>query len=530
MYKQGLYHDWVPKLLQLLLIIVTAIPFMAFSGVYSTNIVDMASGMNELSENYTMATYAMFIGMTAGMLLLFRTKQYFRSKEVVVVGLLAIAVLSYVCATTDSGAVIVFASLLLGFLKMFGMIEFILPIFYIISPKMDRNKCYPIFYPMALIIGQYAGYYMSAITYQMFWEYSYLFAIIYSLVCALCALIFMHSYHAMKPIPIYQFHGLSVILFFVAMMVLNYLLVFTKYHGWLRSEVTWGCGVAFVVLTGLFLYIQTTIKRPFLSLAGFSNRNVIASFIMILLMGLFVASGGMLNTYMMGVLGYTSFTVNQINTAMLLGAVVGGVVSFIWLKKQLPIKGLVFAGFGSYVLAHLILYFTIAPVVEIESFVLPTVLRGTGMCLLYISVAIYASEGLVPIRMLSVMSILVMIRSFIGPAFFGTILTWALYKLQLQNLSDLAAGMDSSSVEVALRGGARLYGATQLQAIMLAVKQLLGYTIVGGFVVLLYVSLHRFGTGRYRRFVQIRSKIKRLNRKNVVAQNKRVEAQPELVS
>jgi hypothetical protein len=509
MYKQGLYHDWVPKLLQLLLIIVTFLPFMAVSCVYSSNIIDMSSGMGEISEAFSFASNAMFIGMAGAMPLLIRTKPYFRSKEIVVGGLLIMSLLCYVSSTTDNVYVIAFASLLMGFFKMFGTIEFILPIYFIITPKMDRKRFYPIFYPLAIIIGQYAGFYMGSLAYRVFWEHTNLVAIIYCLACALLALVFMHNSRGMKKMPFYQFHWTSLLLFFTMMMVLNYVLTFTKFHGWFQSEVIWWGTVAFFVILVLFVAFQLSIKRPFMELEGFSKRNVIHSLVMIALMGLFVSSGSMQNTYMMGVLGYSSLLTNQINLAMFPGAIIGAIICFFWLRRNLDLKELVMIGFGSYVVAHIILYFTIAPEVQVGFFILPTILKGIGLCVLYISLAIYCSQRLTNNQMLSAMAILVMVRSFVGQALFGSILAWALYKLQLQNLTNLASHMDAADFMGQLRGGGlMLYKSAQLQAIMLAVKQLLGYTIIAGFVILIYIALHRFGSTRYRRIVIMRKRVK----------------------
>jgi MFS transporter, DHA2 family, multidrug resistance protein len=509
MYKRGLYHDWVPKPLQLLLIIVTILPFMAVSCVYPSNIIDMSSGMGEISEAFSFANNALYVGMAGALPLLIRTKPYFRTKEVVAGGLVIMSLLCYVSSTTDNVWVIAFASLLMGFFKMFGTIEFILPIFFIITPTMDRKRFYPTFYPIAIIVGQYAGFYMGALAYRMFWEYTYLVAIIYCLTCALLALVFMHNSRSMKKVPFYQFHWTSLFLFFAMMMVLNYVLTFTKFHGWFQSEVIWWGLVAFFIMLALFVAIQRSIKRPFMEMEGFTKRNVIHSLIMIALMGLFVSCGSMQNTYMMGVLGYSSLLTNQINLAMFPGAIIGGVICFFWLRYNLDLKELVIIGFGSYVVAHIILYFTIAPEVQVGFFILPTILKGVGLCVLYISLAIYCSQRLTNNQMLSAMAILVMVRSFVGQALFGSILSWALYKLQLQNVTNLASHMDAVDFMGQLRGGSlMLYKSAQLQAIMLAVKQLLGYTIIAGFVILTYIALHRFGSTRYRRIVIIRKRLK----------------------
>lgn len=511
MYKQGLYHDWVPKLVQLLLIVVTFIPFMAVSCLYSSNFLDMSSGLGELSEAFSFANNAMFVGMAGAMPLLIRTKPFFRSKEVVVVGLLAMSLLCYVTSTTDNVWVIAFASLLLGFVKMFGMIEFILPIYFIITPQMDRKKFYPIFYPIAIIVGQYAGYYMGQQAYYIFWEYTNLVAIIYCLICAALSLVFMHNFRNMKKVPMHQFHWSSLILFFMAMMILNYVLSFAKYHGWYQSEVIWWGTVLFFILMVIFVIAQRSLKRPFMEIDGFAKRNVIHSLILIALMGLFMSSGGILNTYMMGVLGYSIQLTNKISLAMFPGAILGGILCFVWLKRDFRLKYLVMVGFAAFIAAQLVLYFTIAPVVRVEYFILPTVLKGLGLCVLYISLAIYCSQRLTNNQMLSAMAILVMVRSFVGQALFTAVFAWAFFKLQLQNAVNLASHMDAVDFFGQQRGGGMmLYRSVSLQSIMLSVKQLFGYTVIAGFATLFYVYIQRFDARPHLRLTFIRSLIRKV--------------------
>lgn len=504
MYKQGLFHDWVPKPLQLILIIVCILPFLVVSGIYSNNINDMASGLGAMSEVFVLSNYAGFIGMATVMPLLMRTKQYFRSKEMAVGTLLIISLLSWVCMTTDNANLIVFSSFFIGGLKMLGMIEFILPVYFIIAPSMDRTKFYPVFYPFSIILAQFAGYCFSQMAYAFNWQHVYLFVIIYMLTCALLLTVFMHNSLASKKVPFYQFSWFSLVWFAVLMMVLNYVLVYTKFHGWFQSPVIrWGIGV-FVVMLFFFVLGQRLLKRPFISMAAFSYKNVYSSFIMILLMSIYLGSSSAQSTYMMGILKYSSQTSGLVNLAMIPGVILGGVICYYWFKHIPKIKGLVSIGFGSYLLAQVIIYFLFAPELPIEYFFLPTMLKGVGLCVLYISIASYCSDNVKMSEQLSVFSILILFRSFVGPALFGSVFSWLMYKLQLQNASDLAAHMDATNTIALMRGGGMgLYGPVQMQSIMLAAKQLFGITIVAGIVVMIYVALHRFEPIHHRRLIHI---------------------------
>lgn len=491
MYKQGLYHDWVPKPVQLLMIILCTIPFLVIFGVYNGNISEMTGQTGQLTEYYTLGYYAAFIGMTAVMPLLLRTKQYFRSKEIVVGCLLLLVFFSWVCATTDNGPLVVVCSFFIGVFKMMGILEFILPIFFIISPKMDRTKFYPIFYPMAIIMGQLSGYYFSQIAYEFSWEYVYLYLNIYMLVCALLSTILMHNCRASKKLPLYQFDWTGMILFVVSMIVLGYVLVFTKYHGWFQSEIIFGNLVAFAVIFALFILRQKTTKRPFLIISAFAKKNVYSAIIMISLLGIFLAAGSAQSVLVLGILKYSTQTNMLLNLYMVPGVVLGGIISFLWLKHKLPLKGLIILGFAAYLLAHIIIYYLIAPIITVEQFFIPSLLKGVGLCLLYIAVTVYSCENLDMREMLTASSVFIMFRSFVGPALFGSFISWGMYRLQWQSANDMATDIDASSYLTLLNGGGlRLYGSLQIQSIMVAAKAIYGYTIVGGILSIVYIGLH----------------------------------------
>lgn len=491
MYKQGLYHDWVPKPVQLLMIILCTVPFLVIFGVYNGNISEMTGQTGQLTEYYTLGYYAAFIGMTAVMPLLLRTKQYFRSKEIVVGCLLLLVFFSWVCATTDNGPLVVVCSFFIGVFKMMGILEFILPIFFIISPKMDRTKFYPIFYPMAIIMGQLSGYYFSQIAYEFSWEYVYLYLNIYMLVCALLSTILMHNCRASKKLPLYQFDWTGMILFVVAMIVLGYVLVFTKYHGWFQSETIFWNLVAFVVIFALFILRQKSTRRPFLIISAFAKKNVYSAIIMISLLGIFLAAGSAQSVLVLGILKYSSQTNMLLNLYMVPGVVLGGIISYYWFKHKLPLMGLIIFGFAAYVTAHVFIYYLIAPVINVKQFFIPSLLKGVGLCLLYIAVTVYSCENLDMREMLTASSVFIMFRSFVGPALFGSFISWGMYHSQWQTANNLATDMDATNYFTLLSGGGlRLYGPLQIQSILVAVKTIFGYTILGGILSIVYIGLH----------------------------------------
>lgn len=503
MYNRGLFHTWVPKPVQLLLIIVFLIAILPTSGIYSGNIGDMVGSLGSLAEDISMANNATTIGMIVVFPLMLRTKSYLRTKQLLVGSLIMLALLSIVCGTTDSVAVIILCSFLIGFFKMFGMLEVVLPAMFILSPSGDRGRFYALFYPFTIVLGQVMSYYTTYMAARLQWQISYIFMAILLLGSAMLAIIFMHHQRASKKVPMHYFDWLSMVLISISLLCLDYALVYTKQQNWFESFNIQLAIVAFIVTIAAFVMRQLRLKRPYLPLAVFSRKNVYNSLLMIFLLGMFMATGSIQSVFTTGVLRYDAVTNASLNLLMIPGVVLGGIVAFIWFKKKWWLKTLVLLGFGAYQLYVIYMYLIIAPVVEIEILIFPTILRGFAMCVLFISCGFYIADKLQMMQMLSASAVLIVVRSFVGPAFFGAVFSWAQYKLQLQHVSNLAGQMDGIA---AGSGGLSLYGAVQIQAILLATKELLGYVIMAGWAILLHVSLHRFLPIHFRRMVLMRKR------------------------
>ena len=161
MYNKGLFADWVPKPLQLLLIIVFLLPILVVSGIYTGNLSYMVGSLGSQNEWIVFANYAGVVGMGVSLPIIFRYKLRFYTKFLMLKTLLMLALASFIIGTTDNNLVIVSSSFFIGFLKMFALIELIMPVMFIISPTGDRPRFYSIFYPMAIIVPQIAGYIMA---------------------------------------------------------------------------------------------------------------------------------------------------------------------------------------------------------------------------------------------------------------------------------------------------------------------------------------------------------------------------------
>ena len=248
MYNKSPFADWVPKPLMLLLILVILFPIMSINGVYTSNATDLSGALATYSEYVALANNAGVIGMGLSMVIALRIKMRFRSKEIITVSCIMLALLSYMCGTTENPWVLVAGSFLIGFFKFFPLIEMILPIMFILSPTGDKGRFYAIFYPLAIGFGQFFGYKMASFTFESNYQAPYFLMSAMMLFIAAISLIFQHNQRFCFKKPLYQIDWLSLVLLGSSAMFFNYFFVFMRQQGWFISPYIIGSLISGVIL------------------------------------------------------------------------------------------------------------------------------------------------------------------------------------------------------------------------------------------------------------------------------------------
>lgn len=508
MFDKGLYHPWVPKLVQLLLIFGNLIFILPAGGVYTANLSVMYADLGALSEQFSFANNASTIGMALAMPLIFGLIGYFRLKEIVVGALLVLAVLSLVINQTDNPYLVIALSYVMGFVKYFAMLIFILPVMRLVSPTGDRAQFYLFFYPFSICMGQLATWVTAKVAYDADWRHVYMWMAIGLLVCTLAAIVTMHNKRGGKQVKMRGIDWKSMLLLGGALSLLNYVFTFSKQQDWFNSGYIQLALVGFLLFSALFLYRQSVIDKPYVGLHFLKKRNVLTGILLMMMMGMHLATG-VLQTAFTTVLGYDNPTNNLLNITMLPGILLGTFICWVAKKRDWGVRLPVFIAFVCFQVSAILMYFLIAPVIQIEYLILPVFLKGVAMCILFIVVSLLVVDKLGPMDMLPVVSIFMTFRSFIGTSLFSAVFTWALYKLQLFQFSNLAADLDGLNPFAALRGDTSvLYRSVNAQATLMAIKQLFGYVVLAGMIVLAFVLLHPFNRIHHRKLILSRKRLR----------------------
>ena len=492
MYNKGLYNDWVPKSLQLLLIVLMLALLMPLSGVYTGNITSLSSGLGTQSEYFLWANYANTIGMGACMPIVVRLKQRFKVRDKIIFILIALAILCFINATATSPMIFVFTALLIGFLKMIASLEFFLPLMVMMG---NRGFFYGAFYTFVLVLQQLASYYATEVSLVYNWQQFYILAAIACLLMAVLHWFFMHDKYFAIKMPLHYIDWMSIVLFVSTFMFSAYVYAFGKQQDWWNSRKIIHASLVAFVSFGMLCVRQLTLKRPYLSFNIFKKSNVVNGLIMLFFLGMYLGTASIQNTFSMGVLGYDQLTNAKLSTLLIPGIIVSGILAMFWFKKELPVKMFVFSGFSAMLGYAIIMYFSMVLEFGYNNWYLPMFLKGYGMGALFISVWYYTLDKLELNDMIAAIGLVLVWRTFLAVGIFSTLYSWFQYRFQIESIGNAAVYLDGMTITPqTLSKNIRLL---QLNAIIVATKRIFGYIIITGSGVLVYVLFHHFGRERF---------------------------------
>ncbi len=526
MYNKGLFADWVPKPLMLVLIVVFLLPILVVNGVYTGNLSFMVGSLGTYNEWIVFANYAGVVGMAVSMPIIFRYKLRFHTKFLMIRTLLLIALASFMIATTDNNIVIVASSFFIGFLKMFALLELIMPLMFILSPDGSRPKFYSIFYPTAIIIPQIAGFIMTRFGFSTYWQNANLIIAILMLILAAIALIFMHNQRYDKKVPLYYVDWTGMVLYAGIFLSMAYFLSFAKQQNYFRSDNIILSVVLVIVGIVLYQINQRLTKRPFVDFSYLKNYSVIHGIMMLLMLGFFLAGSSLQSKITIGILGFDAVMDNSYNLWMIPGLLLASAFSLKWLVNNKSIKIYILIGFATFIVYYVLMYFLISPNLSYEQLIIPNILRGFGMAVLFIGIWLYALGNLSLDATLGVAAVLIVVRTMIGPGLWSLIFNYIGSIWNLEVLTNMAAQVDASAISKNAAMG--MFKSINLDALLISTKRLYGVLILLGIAVLVYVSFLNFEGLSKRKLIMLKKRIKGQNTSGYTREVEEIKEEEEI--
>ena len=515
------FYNWVPKWLGILILVLMFIPILTVGGVYSVNSTEMMSGLGIISEHITFTNFATSIGMAAFCPFLYRLVVIRREKMMCLAGFSMMYVLSYICAETDSIFLLALCSVLMGFLRMVlmmvnlftlilyaGRIEAYLKIKPGLEPadgegwdKLDieRSIAQPGIYLFFMILGQLGTSLTAWLAYEYEWQYVYYYMMGMLLVCILVIFVTM-PYHRFQnkrfPINFRQFGNAT--LFCIPLVCFTYVMVYGKVLDWWDDPTIRMAAITTVLTGALFFYMESTHRSPYYQV-GVLKLHTIRMGVLFYFLLMFLNSSAMFVNVFTGIgMKLDNWQNASLGNWTMLGYFIGGMITIFLSMKKVHFKYIFAGGFVMLGLAALFMYFEVQTDGLYERMKYPVIIRSTGMMMLYSLIPTYATQRM-PYKFLSSwICTMITIRMVIAPSLGAAVYTNALQERQQNYVTRYAQDIDllhpdaSASFMSTVRGmsyqgkskaeavnmaAMSVKGRVQIQATLVAVKEMAGWTL-----------------------------------------------------
>ena len=515
------FYNWVPKWLGILILVLMFIPILTVGGVYSVNSTEMMSGLGIISEHITFTNFATSIGMAAFCPFLYRLVVIRREKMMCLAGFSMMYVLSYICAETDSIFLLALCSVLMGFLRMVlmmvnlftlilyaGRIEAYLKIKPGLEPvdgegwdKLDieRSIAQPGIYLFFMILGQLGTSLTAWLAYEYEWQYVYYYMMGMLLVCILVIFVTM-PYHRFQnkrfPINFRQFGNAT--LFCIPLVCFTYVMVYGKVLDWWDDPTIRMAAITAVLTGALFFYMESTHRSPYYLVGVLKLRTIRMGVLFYFLLMFFNSSAMFVNVFAGIGMKLDNWQNASLGNWTMLGYFIGGMITIFLSMKKVHFKYIFAGGFIMLGMAALFMYFEVQTDGLYERMKYPVIIRSTGMMMLYSLIPTYATQRM-PYKFLSSwICTMITIRMVIAPSLGAAVYTNALQERQQNYVTRYAQNVDllnpetsasflgtvrgmsyqgKSKAEAVNMAAMSVKGRVQVQATLVAVKEMAGWTL-----------------------------------------------------
>ena len=290
----------------------------------------------------------------------------------------------------------------------------------------------------------------------------------------------------------------SVVIFCVMCSAAIYVLVYGKVLDWYDSpSICWATATA-VVFAILFVYMERNHNSPYFLMDVFKLRSIRMGILLFLLLMIFNSSAMFVSVFAGVGMKIDNWQNASLNNWSIAGYFIGCIIAIAMGSKGVHLKYLFSMGFVLIGLSSLFMYFEVQTDGLYERMKYPVIIRSTGMMMLYSLIPTYATQRM-PYKFLSSwICTMITIRMVIAPSLGAAVYTNALQERQQNYVTRYAQDIDllhpdaSASFMSTVRGmsyqgkskaeavnmaAMSVKGRVQVQATLVAVKEMAGWTL-----------------------------------------------------
>lgn len=483
------FKEWVPHNVRFAMLILFAFCFQFVGGVYLGGTSYMMGSRSLMQEQIMMAGYSSFIGLTITFPLLFRVKFRFKSRSIIMSAALILAACNILTMNSGNTFVLCAAGFVAGCCRLLGTFECMSTLQGKLAPNHDQTIFFCVLFCIILTAIQLSGVAVVFMDVYYSWEYMHLLGALLMLCVVLCANVLMKDIRLMEIMPFKGIDWMGMMLWGLFLLSGSFMFLFGKHFDWFSSPYIRTAAVVCAVTLLVAIRQMLRCPQPYFEPDVFGYKSLRIACVLIMAMILLLATPKAIEGAMLGgILKFSSEAVLSINWMVAAGGALGSLNAFYWLAmRRVRYKWIIFLGFSCLVGYQALMYFIIDPRMTLEMFFLPSLLHGFGYTTLYVVLTLYAIRQIPFKYFLQPVGVLGFIRTGVGTAAAAALVTNLMTHLIAVNSMSLGMELDAVNSTAANMPAGLLYGSLMQQAMLVSMKQILGWFTIGGIILLLSV-------------------------------------------
>lgn len=479
--------DRIPRRVKPWIFVLWVIIIQFSGGLYLAAATDMVGDKALMQQDILMAGYAQLVGMSINFCVMFRLKFRFSARTGFIMCLTAMMACSALCTITESVALMVAASFIAGWFRMWATFLCNSTIQLWLTPIRRMSIFFCFVYIVVDGTIQLSGIATVYLSFFTAWEY------MSWLMIGLLALTLLSMLMLLKPqrcpmfIPLLGIDWLGSLLWSVAMIAFVFVCVYGNHYDWWESSEIWYATWICAACVALNLWRASFLRHPYVSFMAMTNSNVVKASLLYLAFFTLLGTEHVLEaTYAGAALGFDSTNMIDLNWYVFAGIVVGvGLTYWLFCMRRWRYKSMVSISFGCLALYLGWFYFMTDYNVEKEMLFGPLFIRGVGSVMISIVLLTSIVQSGLPFMVFPQALVIngfmgAVCGAALGPAVIGELFS----RITARNFALLSSGVTDTSMTrmfppdgIAAKFG-DIFGMTRLQAMMVSIKEIYGLLLI----------------------------------------------------
>ncbi|WP_158996357.1 MFS transporter [Mucilaginibacter sp. L196] len=383
------FKSWVPEWLIRFGLLIVVLPGVVLFALSISN-VNAAAGYYGISPNDVQYSLIILYGSMASFIVL--EGRFFKnmaSKEYLLVGVILLIATCYLCYLTHSFFLLLVMRYIQGLLTC-GTINITLTLMFSkLHSERSKEIGYSVVYCILLCVLPVTTLITASIIDTFDYNVIYKCAMYSYVPGAVLMFFIMNNVRLNKKIPLYRLDWSSFLLYSAGLCLIGYVLIYGQQYDWLDDPRISYRLIAIVLLMGIFIIRQLSLKKPYLYLQAFKNPKFTLGAALLFIFYIVRGSFGITTSFLGGILGLDPIHIGL----LLLYNIAGIIISVILASRLILLKRstrlILISGFVILLVFHIWMSTLFTTQVDTADLIVPLILQGMGAGMLMVPIILF---------------------------------------------------------------------------------------------------------------------------------------------